>query len=437
MANFPTGPDVRTLGGMWWTPDAPGPQFAGTLTIAERGRPSLAAIDPPHPGIPRPNVVTPVLHGLVDGIGAVSLLNCVWAGLQLSGTHTVTIQVGAVVTGVYLDSDDDPAWRRVEVSSPSMGALLGAAGQPVRRPSRRARRIIVSIDPHERTWSSSDTGVTATFGFRPSWTEQPLGTSVKMMPTITLRHPRPQSTDFWLSGWVEPLNKVLEIACGVQVNPNDMSLWPQTNARGIKREQTRCHAYLQGVGGSSEPRKTPPMFLISDLKSDDEQIAMIVNGATTLTNRQAVFTSLITDALRYDERPLVNRFLDVVSGLEAFHSVTHGRGPIAPDVFRQQRKDVLARVRASAISPADVKFIRDTISPISLYTLSSRLKALGQAAGVDTKTWTVSRDRVANLRNAIAHGSPSSVSKELETANEQVVDLARRLALSEIGIVLP
>ena len=70
MALWQNDSEVRSVGGLWWTPGEEQQRFSGTLTLGERRRPALSAIDPPD-HIVNPGSQLPVLHGVADDLGAV------------------------------------------------------------------------------------------------------------------------------------------------------------------------------------------------------------------------------------------------------------------------------------------------------------------------------------------------------------------------------
>lgn len=425
---------AQSLGGLWWTPGNEAEPFPGTLTLLDRRMPTLAVFDAPSSALGT-SAPVPAIHGKVEGIGPLSLIGCTWGGMHLAGTQTHKLRVRAAVTGWFLDGPDDKAFRRMEAVVPALGGLLGLTGHPIRRPGPRSQQMTISTDTRRRTWKSSSTGVTATFEFVRSWEQLATGTKIQMIPSISLKHRSPQSADFWLFKWLLPLIQLLELGCGHQVNPDSVSLWDLSSERGLKRERSRARVYMRGVGSGDEPDTEEALFQVDQIDSDPEAVATIVERLPALEDEQSVFFSLLGEAMRSPDRPLRNRFVDVVSALEAFHSVRFGRGPIDAQTFKAARKRVINAVRSSDVSTQDAKFVAKWLEPGSRFRLAHRIQALATTCGVDSKSWDVSVDEVVRLRNDVAHGVADPNGARLKQAFSQVLDLARRLALFEVGAV--
>jgi hypothetical protein len=112
------------------------------------------------------------------------------------------------------------------------------------------------------------------------------------------------------------------------------------------------------------------------LGPDGAALPDLLAGWQSLQTTYSTFFDYLTAALRVSMNTK-SRFLALVPALEGFHLAKHGDGPIPRRDFREQRKDVLQRVRElDGADPDDVDFLTKWLSVYGSYQLAHRLRVI-------------------------------------------------------------
>jgi hypothetical protein len=106
---------------------------------------------------------------------------------------------------------------------------------------------------------------------------------------------------------------------------------------------------------------------------------------------------------------------------------------VTRDRYKEQRREVLGRLKTSSVRPEDQRFIKQWLVSMPSYSLEHRLRRLHKPVVVDID-WTVNEQRMARIRNQLAHGVTGMPPDELSAATDQAMSLARQLVMRELAI---
>lgn len=428
--------------GLVWEPSAPDNALAGQLRIADRKSVILRLLEPPPDlwaGLPSGQGVNlastriPMLHALLADGGEASLLDCRWDGLSIAATQTQSLAARWLLVGAHLKSPDQKVARRVEVELPALGRLLGP--QPLNVPAtppRRPKKLTLTVDDRFRSWTENSLTITTEYRYRMNLGS--IDASVRMTPTLILQSSTMLSIETWIDTWLVPLIEAVLYLTGGRANPTTITAWPKTRPSAAERATTRMQILGRGIGADdSADEPGQPLVDITAFDRNPRGIHGVVDQLRALGASQTVFLELLRGVIQYADRPIRNRYLDLTACLEAYHSVSVGLGPIDPDAFKDSRKKALAAVKSAGVDASHHGFLKRWVLNRSSYSLENRLQQLAATAG--TGGWTVSAQRMAAIRNDIAHGNAELNSTELRGAYGQAFDLARELLLRELGMV--
>jgi len=424
---------------MWWHPHLPNTTFAGLLSWGPGTHPSLALLDPPaglwfEDATPGPvgvdTMFIPMLHGQLASHGGVTLLGCRFGGLSIGATHTFTLRVAEVLTGVWLDEPEEKFFRRAKVVLPTLPAILGPG--PIRHRTSRRGRVVLTADRHRRVWRTDE--VEVEWRYQPSVTRGHGSAAIATRAEMHLSSPGPQSVQYWARQWVNPIVQLLDVLTGSRSNASSVTLWNKKHMPSLEMQSSGIDLQAAAVGDfDSAPGRNTPIASVSDPDRNPDGLAGVVSSFLELQERQEVFLELLSSSIRDTERPLRNRYLDLMAALEAFDSRAIGVGPVDPDSFKTQRRNVIGALASSGLGSADRAFIRRWLSPMSTYSLEQRLIRL-HASALEGTPWTVDEHEMGSLRNLVAHGVARVNQDDLQTAADQVFDLCRRLVMRELNI---
>lgn len=77
----------------------------------------------------------PMLHGQLADHGIVTLVDLAFSGMSVSATSEHRLAAGHALIGIWLDDPDEAYFRRVEITLPSLEAMLGPYPAQVKRTS--------------------------------------------------------------------------------------------------------------------------------------------------------------------------------------------------------------------------------------------------------------------------------------------------------------
>ena len=432
---------IESSYGMWWVPGDPNNRVSGQLTWEALQPPTLSLLDPPTgmwagagfeegQSLTFEEVFVPMLHGTLADSGVVTLLDCSFGGLNLGATFTPRLRVGSALLGVWLDAPDEAAFRRVEIDLPGLEAMLGANPvRPVRKPTNRSHQVRLTLDDRRHFWKEGATEVT--WEYRWLMSVNNMATQVEMIPIMILTNSKPKSLGYWLEEWIIPTNQLLTIATGAKSNPRSVTSWvkkasPTAQATGIK-------LWRQGVGAHNyESRPQLALLRAGTINLNPGGLPEVIRRVRQLSTDHDIFLSLLAGVINIPERPMRNRYLDLMSGLEAYHSQVYGIGPMSLDAFTEKRKSAVESTKT--VSSADRSFIKRWLLTRPNHSLEYRLRQLASKVGI-LESWDIDPASMGGLRNDIAHGNTDIDYQILKNAYDQALDLGRRVALFELGIV--
>lgn len=423
--------------GYWWDPARPDEKLAGELSWEPLRAPTLSLLDPPPSIWQQPDEsagpVVPMLHGRVARGGAVTLLDSGWGGMNIGSSLTETLRVGAVLMDVWLDRPDEAFIRRVKIRWPALRAMLGDYAVKLnRRPSSRTRRIRFDIKPRRLEWS--DGGVAVRFQYDFPVSVSPTSSGIEAVPVALLASAKPRSYQWWREEWLVPLNDFMMVAIGTKSNPQSIRLWQKKNLRSSNERAIPIKVLSQGVGDHDFHVDKPRVLVTaSDFAGSTDSIHSILHAFKRLKDEHPVFVGLLIDVANYPDRPLRNKYLDVISSLEAYHTQKEGLGPIDEETYKERRRSVLAAVTSAGVGIEDIRFLKTWLSGHSFVSLEKRLHKLGKQASL-VASWKLSAQHMAKLRNYVAHGNADVSEPELQEAYDQAFELARRTVLHSVGL---
>jgi hypothetical protein len=422
--------------GHWWDPAFPSEKISGQLMWEPLRAPRLSLLEPPPDFWRRSHDATgravPMLHGRLANWAAVTLLDCTWSGMNIGASLTQMLRLDTVLMGVWLKAPDEVFIRRVKVRWPALRAMLGDYAISFDRlPSRRMRQIRFKIDPKRLEWSDGDIAVSFEYDFPLS--SSPTSATVEAAPVVLLTSTRPWSYQWWRKEWLVPLNDFMVIVTGIKSNPQSMRLWERKNLRRDGSD-VPIGVVSQGVGDHDyRPDKGAVLVTASDLRDQPKHIHDVLRRFKELKEQHPVFLELLIDVANYPDRPLRNRYLDVVSSLEAYHTQEHGLGPIDEANYKERRKNILEATGSAGLSASDTRFLKRWLAPRSSFSLENRLRDLAKGSSSHAR-WKVSPEGMAKLRNSLAHGNAGIAEEELQDAYDQAFVLGRRTVLHRLGL---
>ena len=212
--------------------------------------------------------------------------------------------------------------------------------------------------------------------------------SLTSAPVITVSG-RPRSAGDWMRQYVRPLAEITTLATLRSQPVSWVTLHHRAKEPSLQLftgEMKELPVQLFAADVAQRPYDAAPTeisHLISTgsgtlirLGPDGAALPDLLAGWQSLQTTYSTFFDYLTAALRVsmNTKP---RFLALVPALEGFHLAKHGDGPIPRRDFREQRKDVLQRVRElDGADPDDVDFLTKWLSVYGSYQLAHRLRVI-------------------------------------------------------------
>jgi hypothetical protein len=263
-------------------------------------------------------------------------------------------------------------------------------------------------------------------------TTDELGLDLRMVPQIYLSSATSRPFSYWFDEWFVPFNVFLQVATARPFRPNAVGLWTKKSISALERSTDRLELWAAGI----DPKATPdfrrvgvdslqPLISIEQLET--ASIHALLERTKHFVNEHEVFWSLLAFALGQTDRPMRNRYLDVIAALEAYDSRKHGIGPIDADKYKSERRNALAAVEDVAAK----KFLKRWVPGRSAFSLEDRLR---RSASATVVAWKIDAATMAKVRNDIAHGNAHPDVYVLQDCFTQALDVARKLALLEMGL---
>jgi hypothetical protein len=422
----------ESIYGVWWTPGQPDKKVTGQLTWEPPRSPTLEVLEP-RGSFGAFDSDEAMIVGDVARFGWMTLLNCKYGGGQVGGlTPTRKLRVGQAISRVHLNDQSDRLFRRVEIDAPALALLLGA--YPIREKTRlsgRSREARLTLEDRRCTWKAEGVEVQAWYCWRK--TPDELGVDLRMVPQVQLSSATSRPLGYWFDEWLEPLNVFLQVATARPFHPRSVSLWTKKRITPMERASDALHVWAAGIDPDAvvdfrpaDVRLSHPLLSIEEL--EDASIHDVLNRTKRFANDHEVFVSLLSFVLSETERSMHNRYLDVIAALEAYDSRKHGVGPLDIVQYKAQRKSALEAVG----DPVAKKFLKRWVPGRSAFSLEDRLQRSAEATGV--ATWEIDAKTMAKVRNDIAHGNAHPDGYLLRKCFAQALEVARKLALAEMGL---
>ena len=256
-----------------------------------------------------------------------------------------------------------------------------------------------------------------------------------MIPTVELTSSSPRALGYWFDEWLIPINHLLTAATCAKSNPAEIRVWMKKNLTKAERSTHAIPVWSRGVGEHNfEFDRHRVLMRATAIDLNPGGLPDVLQRMMALGVEQEVFLDLLTSTINYSDRPLRNRYLDLTSGLEAYHTRRHGVAALSAEEFKTQRKEAIDALSAAGVQATARKFIKRWMPTESGRSLEERLRVLAEEVGL-LDGWTVDPGRMAGLRNDLAYGNTGLDHAALDTAYEQSFDLARRLVLHELAIL--
>ena len=426
--------------GLWWNPSSPDEMAAGRVIRAGTGPIVLEMLAPTTSGwgpsasgmasISSGADAVPMLVGTLNDGGYATALGCSFAGFTLGTSQTNRVRVRHLLVGIQLKDPAERVFRRIEVQVPALVGLLGVPWPegPFPRVHVGSKHMRLTYDTRRHTWVDGD--LRTTFEYAPAIGLSAAAAALNLVPRIVVVSRAKRSLVDLLDGWLYPLADVVMLATGSAFQPTQMRLW-MSGSRRLGRTDPAFALFTDGMSSGEEPvdwPDRPPLFGLEQLiSSTPAGIAEVVRRTQAMQEGHQLFVALIRETIVRD-KPIQNRFLDLVSALEAFHGRAVG-DRMSIDDFKQERSVVL-----KAADPGHRKFLKTWLPSIPQTSLPKKIAELRGRVG--PRQWTVTHQTMADLRNDLAHGNSPSGERltELDQATTEAFDLARLLALKEVGV---
>lgn len=423
---------TESIYGVWWTPDNSAQRVPGHLTWDPPNSPYLEVLDPPRSfdGFGGHETV-PLILGDVARFGWMTLLNSRYAGMQLGLTSTRTLCVGQAISRLRIDYASEPFCRRIEMEVPSLALVLGRHPIQLKTPlSSRSREARVTLEKCAHSWTSDGVEVKAWYCWRN--TPSDLGIDLRMSPQLYLSTPKSRPFGYWMEEWLVPLSVLLNVATASHFRPRSVRLWTKKGISRYERSTDDLELWSAGIDPTTpldvwnaDPESLRPLVSIEQLR--DVDMDELLGRTRQFAETYEVFWSLLASVLRDIGRPLRNRYLDVVAALEAFDSQLHGIGPMEIGGYKTESKRALDTVEDRDAR----KFFKRWVRGRPEYSLHERLRRAALSVDVELKQ---DAQTMAAVRNDIAHGNAHPDPHLLRDCHVQAVEVARRLALAEMGL---
>jgi hypothetical protein len=427
--------------GTWWSPKTRGNEIPGQIEWEQPRSPVVSLLQQPQ-NLPisltnragelrlplSPDESVSMLHGNLAHHGGVTVLQGRSAGFELAANVTDKIRFNFAVLGIHLGKADEKFIRRVEIDMPSISPLLGL--RPIKAvpdQAGNAGAIAVSIDGKQHQWTMGD--IRIEWIYRDVTIQSLTSLTVSMRPIVILTSSRPKSLDYWIHEWVLPIFQFTTFAAGVYSRMRSIELWTKKHLTPMEHRGLALPLWMSGIGESEIPGKRP-IISVESIDSNPEGLPGVVSRYRELASKQDVFLEQLWQGIRNEDRPVHNRYLDLISGLESYHSREYGEAPVSQDEYKRRRKEVYSEINDKLIA-GDRKFIKEWLPSRAYYGLPTRLRAIGRELSLGA--WRIEPEDLAKLRNDIAHGNPIRLS-DVRDAYEEISTLARRLILKNLGI---
>ena len=174
---------------------------------------------------------------------------------------------------------------------------------------------------------------------------------------------------------------------------------------------------------------------VLDVDWHEQDLFAVLEDVKRLNTEFPLLLSMTLGANTHLRRPLRNRYLDLMSALESYHSIVFGVGETTLEEHKLLKSTVLAKVSASeALDSSERKFLKRNLNGRPAKALFRRLKDLYDL--IETPAHKrLAVEALANLRNDIAHGEEPDA-RYLRLACDEAEDMARRVILKEINVEL-
>lgn len=414
--------------GYWWSPDQPGRLFAGVLTTSPLRMAALRIVDPPDGGsdLSRHDRI-PMLHGFVEGLGAVTLMDLTLSGMSAGATVSHRFHALNMVAGVWLSRPDEKHFRSVELVAPNLGLLLGEDWPGSSPPERHDRRLEISADSPERRWSGC--AVELSISLNWSYASNRHEAKVTHNPVAQFSSARPQPLRYWIDEWIVPFNDLLRIATGINSRFKSVRLWNKKHLTPRERTETAMKLVSPGVGEHEiEQNREPILGRLRLEGSSRDDLLLAIQSAKVFNERHDIFHSRMASVLNEPQRRTQNKYLDLMGAIEALSGRLLGTEPIPASEFKKLRKTSRAELQTTESR----SFFDRWMTSKSYYGLNKQIEAL-QSRIPDTESWPVDTQKMVTLRHDLAHGNPNVDLTYLEPAFDQALALCRKLFVQETG----
>jgi hypothetical protein len=371
-----------------------------------------------------------MLHGFAEGLGAVTLIEVTFDGMSVGVSVSHRFVVWRMVTGVWLSRPDEKHFRSVELVAPNLGFLLGEDWPRSSVPERFDRRLEVTADSPERSWSLGDVELTVSLDWAYSLSHNE--TKVTHNPVARFSSPRPKSLQYWSDEWLVPFNDLLRVATGFNSRFQSVRLWSKKHLTPRERTETAMKLVTPGVGEHEVERSRESLLgRLRHESSSPDDLLLAIRGAKAFKERHDIFHSRLATVLNEPQRRTQNRYLDLMAAIEALSGGLLGTEPIPASEFKKLRR----AARAELQTAESRSFFDRWMASKSYYGLNKQIEAL-RSPSPSGGEWSVTTQQMVTLRNDLAHGNPDADLAYLDPAFNQALALCRQVFVQETAFPL-
>ena len=399
--------DPLEITGVWWLPESPETEIAGTLRYSPEEGIILELIGSFH-DITEMNAPReiPVVNGVAGGKNVtLTNLHTIRSNLQIPGVHLSTLRARFAFVGNIFTSLDSIQFSSVSVAYLHLNAWLDAANIEISRPDNRTTTITVHLPEPARYELREGFAISIVFSQAgPGWSRGSLEASVRQQAYVRFDRVQPAEYDAFVDS-IRHFQHLLSLAVGRHCPPISLQAAPSTTQDSHEPRQPlpSIEIIYQPVDPPDTRSRviSPQMFLpyhhvaprLQDIfhrwfsAGDGLRTVFSLFFATKLASRMF----------------LENRFLGLVQSMESFHRLTIAGTRLPEDEFRSRLQTL-----STSVSPELAEWLRASMMYANEKTLRTRLTELvsqfprlsAQVLGGSPHA-TVSR--VVDTRNYLTH----------------------------------
>lgn len=432
--------------GWFWHPDEPERKLHGEFRVDPAGwirvellqKPSDFEVAATEPDLVDWKHDLSIVHGKSARLGALTLLAGEPGGFDFRSpreANSVYFFRHLTWGEAYLEEADEAFFRRIEVQLAGLGAMLPSNPLDLSVDSDGSSTAFTArLNHHEQCWVSP--GKVVTWRRVPIASQEDSATtnefSLSTTTALRIDVEEPRSFAQMLEEFIWPTMQLVTLAVGEDPKASGIVGWDGEYG-GRERSLKAMNVWTSGVANRAPSWTPDAAFLAYGVSWETMEIQEVLNNVRRINEDYPLLVSMTIGVSSLPDRPARNRYLDLISGLESYHSIRYGHGDLPIDDHRRIRSEILERITSTGeLDATEGKFLKQHLATRPSKALHRRLADLYAQLEVPM-TERIGVEAMAELRNSIAHGERIDATF-LRTAYHAAEEIARKILLDEIGV---